>query len=271
MFYTKDQINSKTICFYCSCKLTDPRSLPCGECACNECIQQMIMIDKNGDISSYIECIDGCRGVHLIPSNGFPVCKLLDSLLKETPKDVFRSDQVENLKKELEQMKTSLDEMNQLFDKGTDLITEHCSIFRNTVELKTQSLIHEIEAIKVALLLKIDDYETKCKNAYTADVTGHVNLEDFIAKKNAFYKKSQSYLDEPRIKANDTIKLHENVIRENQSLMHELRKFLIDIFMNRSLEFEPADPGLIKPSFVGTLNFKTFSFRKRLDRNKNYN
>jgi hypothetical protein len=76
MFYKKEDVNEIMACMICSQICTDPRFLPCGETACNKCIQQ-----STNDLNEF-NC-PVCDEKHVTASqSGFPVNKHLLKLIK---------------------------------------------------------------------------------------------------------------------------------------------------------------------------------------------
>ena len=92
MFFQADAINNVLICKICENKLVDPRLLPCGRSVCHRCVDLLTDTYQNG-----IKC-KNCSKIHEIPDDGFPKILALQELLECEAREVFRSNQIEELK-----------------------------------------------------------------------------------------------------------------------------------------------------------------------------
>jgi hypothetical protein len=105
MFYKKEEIDAALRCFICSGILVDPRTLPCNESACHECIRKMSNADNEFDCSF-------CSIKHKPAGSGeyFPPNSALNKLLKAKAGEVYRNENVNNLR-------LKLDEINRYYEE----------------------------------------------------------------------------------------------------------------------------------------------------------
>jgi hypothetical protein len=95
----KEDVNEALTCLICSKKYTDPRLLPCGEGACNKCIQ------KASNSNNEFDC-KFCNKTHIpVEEHGFLVNRPLLILLKANDENVHRNfiSRVEKRRKEREE------------------------------------------------------------------------------------------------------------------------------------------------------------------------
>ncbi len=97
MFYQKEIIEKLINCPICTHKYVNPRLLPCGNSACQDCIIGLKGKDSDNEFKCSI-----CEGVHTIPKEGFIVNKTIKELLNKKANDVIQSAKVEELKMKLD-------------------------------------------------------------------------------------------------------------------------------------------------------------------------
>ena len=79
----------------CKMRYDEPRILPCGDSVCNSCIQIILnSINKSNDT---YQCLL-CKQSHVKSVSLFQVNKPLKKILEESPSEVYRSEMVEELK-----------------------------------------------------------------------------------------------------------------------------------------------------------------------------
>jgi hypothetical protein len=113
MFYKKEVVNDAITCQLCSNAYTDPRILPCGETACNDCIEHL------ADTQNDFTCVF-CQQKHSLPKEGFLVNRILLKLIKAKAEAVYRSPSVDELKEKLEEVKTKCDNFKYSCDDGIE-------------------------------------------------------------------------------------------------------------------------------------------------------
>jgi DNA-directed RNA polymerase subunit M/transcription elongation factor TFIIS len=94
LFYEKEEIDKELKCPSCLEKFVSPRLLPCGDSICLRCIQ-FIKVQKGNNL---FKC-PACEEVHTISSQNLPRNKILEKLLDKEANEVYRNNNVEELKK----------------------------------------------------------------------------------------------------------------------------------------------------------------------------
>ena len=114
MFYETSIVNNLLKCHNITCNRfyndkNEPHVLPCCVMTVwSSCSNQMQQEANNNKLKYH--CII-CNTSDLMPSRGFPINQLAISLMLESPKEIYRNESCEILKKSL----SCLEELNQTF------------------------------------------------------------------------------------------------------------------------------------------------------------
>jgi hypothetical protein len=194
MFYKKEDVNEVMTCGICAQIYIDPRILPCGEFACNECIQSAL------NTVNEFKC-KHCNEKHTPNGkDGFPVNQRLLKLLKAPAAAVSRHPRIEELKKKLDEVKEKCNSYKLDLGNGVDKINEHCIQLRNQVDLQTEVAIQKAHELNKNLRCEINKYE---KN--TIETFNQTKLErehdtnKLIEDVEKFHTKTAKYLTEFKI------------------------------------------------------------------------
>ena len=199
MFYQENEINEIIKCPCCKIRYNDPRLLPCSLSMCFSCIQLLTNSEANT-----LKCV--CNNIHSIPSDGFLQNAGLARLAEKVPNEVFRSEEVEQLKTNLSEIKQKFDSLKSDMNIGKDKITEYCNSVKNEIQLKTETRIEAIKQDSFKILQQVDDFERDCLLNYDDSLSGNNQfVQDFMYVEN-FYNKWTSYLS--------SFSIMENVVAE---------------------------------------------------------
>lgn len=105
MFYEVDTLTSELNCSKCQVRLYEPKTLPCGDTICSDCVSN-IHVDSNN-----YEC-PICKEVHVMPGKGLALNKKLSGILALSPTEVYRGNAIELFKKNLELIKKNADSVS---------------------------------------------------------------------------------------------------------------------------------------------------------------
>jgi hypothetical protein len=202
MFYKKEDINEVITCGICSQIYIDPRILPCGEFACNDCIQPALNSENE------FAC-NFCNEKHTpAGKSGFPVNQKILKLLKAPAKAVSRHPRVEELMTKLDELQTDFDSFKFDLDNGVDQINAHCIQLKNQIDLQTEFVIQKAQEISESLRGEIDKYEAVTIETFkrTKHESELVN-EKLIQGIQKFHSKTSKYLTE--------FKIDEKVVEES--------------------------------------------------------
>jgi hypothetical protein len=248
MFYTQQQLLNKFECLGCEETLMDPRNLPCGQCLCNNCIELRLPQAQYGKF----DCL-GCENRHSIPDDGFPVNKILVSLLNEKPEGQFKMNSFEIFKEELEEMKDTLDTLICKVRIGDKCVDEYCEIIKSQIEMQTKSIIRKIEKCKKTLLNDVDECRNKCKRNI---IKNQYNCDKTINESTKLFNDYTLYINKQKIDENDIIKMNENTIIQKAALQNELKNYNYLMLNEKKLKFKKnvdTNNTNIVPSMIGTL------------------
>jgi hypothetical protein len=240
MFYTEEQFVNKTTCSVCNETFKDPRWLPCGECICNKCI--------NGLACPF------CKTNHTAPVKGFPICKVMVSLIKEKPMGEFKCKAIDRLKSELIEIKDKMNTLNSKMHLSIESISEHCEVVRNQIDIKTESIMLEIENCKEKLIKDVDDYEMRCKET-VENKKYEQQFKQIIKQNEGFLEKYTNYIKKQKIDEEEAIKMNQDAFLQKNILTNEIKNFDATIFDKKKILFEDFEKNFVS-SMIGTIIYK---------------
>ena len=133
---------------------------------CLQCLKTIRTIEADDELSKHFKCFM-CDEDHLMPKKGLPTCETLSILLEEKPNEVYRSQNVETLKSNLNEIRLHLDKIDYDFNNGVDIIKEHCIELRTVLQLATEQSILDINKFNEIMIKQIDNYEHECIGKFT--------------------------------------------------------------------------------------------------------
>ncbi len=200
MFYEERQIHNLLKCPSCKGNLEDARLLPCcEETICHSCLDSFIL-DKAKNTNRY-KCII-CKSVNDLPEHRhFPHNKFISKIASEHPKEVYRSELVENLKIYIRNFENNKQSMYKFVDDGLVLLKDHCSTIRNEVNKTSQTLIANIQACCEEYLHRIHKYEID--TALKLEHIKEVEIKKSIKASDEFNSRWMEYLNNSMISTAD--------------------------------------------------------------------
>jgi hypothetical protein len=149
MFYEETEIKSLLICPICQNVYKDPRVLPCGSSACNQCIKDCFKtINNQIEVECYI-----CFKNHQIPINGFASNSTILSLKAKKPIEASVSDEDEaSLSEKLLLIKKKNDLLTRNIEVRLDQILKNAALIRDQVQLQTDALSEQIHNLNQKFL-----------------------------------------------------------------------------------------------------------------------
>ena len=176
MFYEVDQIEKILNCRKCNNGYDVPKILPCGENVCQTCLNQVIESFRSWDITqSHLQfSCPICECKHDIPEFGaFRTDLTIQRILQEKPREVWRGERIDLLKKYLHENKSMMknisetlknDDMNLVIDRFDCLRSELKHAFMLQMEYLNQAnntLLNKINSTEKNFLSQIDIAKTK--------------------------------------------------------------------------------------------------------------
>lgn len=251
-FYQEDKINTVLLCSHCDKKFVDPRSLPCGESYCKNCI--IDLVNESNLTNDQFKCKSAdCDATHQLPKEGggFPKNKKLIQLLEQTPNEVSRGKGAQSLITSLELLRNEIQALENLKTANSNpLIQEHCSNLICEVDAQTEILKHDIDQYRDELFSKIAKYEQDC-----IDSVEKINTDDdfvkLIEEKSEFVEEWDEKLGKYELDDDEV----EVAVQKSAESLKSIEQFLddrnISFFKNKRLTFRPnnsqiqSEPGVL--------------------------
>jgi uncharacterized protein YutE (UPF0331/DUF86 family) len=239
MFYEEEEINQLLKCEKCNQRYIQPRSLPCGEHICTNCLENLIEEQSAKQSGKFICCY--CSKEHYMPEEGFPISKKLEKLLETKPNQIYRSKAVEELEKQLRNIKSELNVLKSTLDNGIEKIRERCSLLKHQIQLKAESLIDQINKLSDEMQQEIDKYEKECIESFekSADIKDKLNAK--INEDRSFYEKSTNYLSKFKIDDDNVWQLTKDAKITISECMIYFKQLGETLFTKMHYEFEPNE------------------------------
>lgn len=150
MFYKENEINNNLICPSCNIRYELPKILPCcGETICNYCVAKL---------PKEFKC-SFCSKDQSMPQEGFLTNNILLKFLTLQPNEIYRSNNVSQLKTNLNEIKNKMNELTDAIENGADCIKEHCLNLRTDVQFTTETIMKEVSDFGQSMIDQIDKYE----------------------------------------------------------------------------------------------------------------
>ena len=149
MFYEESEISNILNCPNCSSKYKDPKALPCGDIICGNCASKK---------TKEFKCLF-CSKTHIIPDEGLPNSNLVMKLLEIQADEVYRSENVNILKNNLNKIQKEINELTFGINNGIDYIKEHCLNVRNEIQFATDTIFKEVNDLSESMIDQVKKYE----------------------------------------------------------------------------------------------------------------
>ena len=222
-------------CPYCKNNYNDPRIVDCGVSFCMICIELLTNVDDNG-----FNCPE-CKQFHIKPPNGYlqNLSLIRSCILNEnhtlSSLIVDNSDNVENLKSALNDIKIKLDKLADDNKLGVVKIKNHCDELRNKVKKHSDELIENIKSLNLKLMENIDDYEKDSMLKFNESNVSCLN--EFISETNAYHTKWTNYLKNAKLEDAEI----QSATGESNTYLERIKKesetFLNKLFNNNVVVF----------------------------------
>lgn len=236
-------------CLSCKLRYKNPKTLPCGEPICQDCIDRLLSKDSRG-----IEC-PFCKQFHALPENGFPPNKLLQKLISKKLNEVCKDEFVDDLKSKLDTIQKRSKTLENDVNMGKDKIKEHCDYLRNDIEIEKERTLQFLNKYYNEFMAKVDNYEAECNKNFDSDDS------EFKKRFDTTVREVDSFLNKWSNDLNDG-QIDKHVYLEIKRGADECLKKLDDqdllvrnkLFNDRLLTFK-ENPSPIKSEIIGTLYF----------------
>jgi tripartite motif-containing protein 2/3 len=256
MFYKQKDIKETITCQLCKEIFQDPRMLPCGETACNQCIQSLLKLSDDNEFQCRL-----CEQTHkVVEKQDFPPNRIVFKLMQAKANDVSRNATIDEFKLKLAELKHNHDEFKHNLKTGVDRVREYCMKLRNQVHLEAEILIEDAHQFNEQLIAEIDKYEQECIDSFNNEITDYKSkIENTSVEIDHFYENKAEYLTEfiPDVKlVFDSITEVDTFLQKIKFEDKSLKRMVFD---KKNIEFEKNQN---KPdrSVVGRLIYKALNF-----------
>jgi len=232
MFSQGDEINKILICKICDNKMVDPRILPCGKSVCHRCVDFLAGTDIKR-----IKC-QNCAKIHLIPNDGFLKNLAVQELLEWDAKEVFRSNQIKEFKKFLENLNATKQSIESTMECGDAKIRDHCDKVRNDMELTIEKAHAKLDEIHKKFMDEIDNHEKECQAKFKSIKQNKQGIDKALNDSTELLSKSNHLLKQFRIDQTELSTLFESVQSLQNNLEQIKDKLQRDMFNGSLLKFE---------------------------------
>lgn len=154
MFYDKDNVDTHLKCENCKKRYDLPKVLTCGEVICEACLNNL----KNVCDANQIKC-PYCNDVHTIPKNGFPMQKVILSLLKIQPLKKFRGILIEELHDTTGELTQRLNKLIALNESSNVKIKHRGDEIRKIIDYASNKKRNELKSLETKFHERLDLFE----------------------------------------------------------------------------------------------------------------
>ena len=141
-------------CKRCFSKLENPVSLPCGYVICEK-------HQHEGDIKA-IYC-SFCDIDHDIPTNGFPKNRFLEKLIEKNIDCIDLGDEYNATNQKIKRFSELFERFVKIKSDPETAISNRISELKVEIDLRREELKIQIDEESLALIKKLDEYESECK------------------------------------------------------------------------------------------------------------
>ena len=205
LFYDKEEIDKELKCPCCSQKFVSPRLLPCGDSICLKCIQFI----KDQNSNDFLRC-PVCEELHSFDTDKLPKIKLVESLLNKNANEVYRNQDVEQLKEKLTAIKLKTEKLENHLRHPHETIKEHSKSLLNEIDLATEKAHQLINEFHDSLFDQVKQYEKECLCFYDESKARDnetlqedlKSVESVIYEAKVFFQQKVDYLRKFEIEDN---------------------------------------------------------------------
>ncbi len=226
--------------------------MPCGKTVCNHCILLMETTSLVKD-SNELKCIM-CNDFHKRPTNGsFPLNEILLGLMNEKPKEVYRSEEVENLKLNLNKLEALSNTFQFNLNNSEAKIKEHCIELRRLSQLSTEQKKTELDQFNDDFIKQINQYESNCIHNLKDKQYKQFDLS--IKEIIMFNKEKRNYLKTYNINDKQIIDANKMATSFISKVNDQITNLDCYIFNSNKMEFI-TNKDKLDNKIVGSINFE---------------
>jgi hypothetical protein len=173
------------------------------------------------------------------------------TLLNQKPISRSQYNSIEELKCEIKEMEKISEILTSKVNNSSEIIDEQCEIVKNQLEIRTESVIQNIEQSKEICFLKVDEYAKKCKEAINKD-----NMNKVIKKNLEESNKYANLLKGQILDEDEVIEMVKDVADRKNNLKELIKNFDCFLFSEAKLKFEESQNDEIDFDLIGKLVYE---------------
>jgi hypothetical protein len=244
MFYEKEDIENELLkCPSCTNIYDIPYILPCGEMVCKRCMDRFTEKGHTKRISCQF-----CKGIHVVPHDGFLIQKRLLNLLNKKPKKVFRGVEFERTEKMLDDIKILISEFYRSIGEVKANFKKYCDDLRDLVERDNKLAIEEHEIHKQKVLNDIDLYERKCFETMQYESHLQKSYSTFLSESNERLDSWFEAMNRADLTKNDIDGILNEALNLRVAVITEM-DMLNSLFRDKLLKYQKHDRSSTSPHF----------------------
>ena len=250
MFYEEKQLNENLACPRCLERYDEPKMLPCANVICQRCVLSIRNAVSKRDTKFVCPM---CKGKHEFPkkNESFPTCKQISNFLAQSPMQVYRGEQVEALKSNMNIVFNKLNRY-QAFEP-TDALHKHCNQLRAQLGESLSATLQFVNELNESLLNKINTYEQECAAKLKNNVDSQLRMEAKAAEIKEFLAKWECYIKQPQIDDKEVAIGNDTSIQMQADLDKEMSSLKQEAFNGEVLQFKK--PLIADKNLLGSLEF----------------
>jgi hypothetical protein len=150
--FHQSKMENSAICMDCGLILDLPVALPCGNCVCKKHIKREYKI---------YNCA-ACKKIHVVPEEGFNVCKVLENLINTIIKQSKLRAEYEEALGCCKHLKNSIDSFYLLVNNPSTLVRDTLSEFKSKVNFLRENFKAMIDEKAEEIIEETNNYEQEC-------------------------------------------------------------------------------------------------------------
>jgi hypothetical protein len=203
--------------------------------------------------SNELKCIM-CNDFHKRPTNGsFLLNEILLGLMNEKPKEVYRSEEVENLKLNLNKLEALSNTFQFNLNNSEAKIKEHCIELRRLSQLSTEQKKTELDQFNDDFIKQINQYESNCIHNLKDKQYKQFDLS--IKEIIMFNKEKRNYLKTYNINDKQIIDANKMATSFISKVNDQITNLDCYIFNSNKMEFI-TNKDKLDNKIVGSINFE---------------
>ena len=194
-----------------------------------------------------------CKAKHEFPkkNESFPTCKQISNFLAQSPMQVYRGEQVETLKTNMNIVLNKLSKYQGF--ESTDALHLHCSQLRAELAESLNAALQFMNELNESMITKINTYEQECAAKLKNNLDTQRRVETKVVEIKEFLAKWESYIKQPQIDDKEVSIANDTSIQIQADLDKEMSNLKQEAFNGEVLQFKKHT--IADKNLLGSLEF----------------